>query len=152
MHGLRSLAVAGLLATGLASAQTKAPQCAQGVMVFVARGTGEALQDRLSLDKNLVKDTGLGNDTVGLGESGKLLKPVFDKIPGSNHTGIPYPASNGLSTNNEPNYFESVINGTEQVREIMTEYAKACPNGKMAWIGYSQVRRCSLATLHPNPV
>ncbi|VUC31907.1 unnamed protein product [Clonostachys rosea] len=138
MQGLRSLAVAGLLAAGLASGQTTSSQCVKGLKIFVGRGTGEPLIDVQNKDTTVVTETGLGNNTRGLGETGKLLVPIFDKIPDSNYTAILYPASNGRRGMNESNYFESVVNGTEMVRKAMTEYATACPDGKMAWIGYSQ--------------
>ncbi|CAH0045035.1 unnamed protein product [Clonostachys solani] len=138
MQGLRSLAVAGLLAAGLVSGQTTSTQCVKGLKIFVGRGTGEPLVDAQNKDTTLVSETGLGNNTRGLGETGKLLVPIFDKIPDSNYTAILYPASNGRRGTNESNYFESVVNGTEMARKAMTEYATACPDGKMAWIGYSQ--------------
>uniref|UniRef100_A0A8H7TSQ3 Cutinase n=1 Tax=Bionectria ochroleuca TaxID=29856 RepID=A0A8H7TSQ3_BIOOC len=138
MQGLRSLALAGLVAAGLVSSQTTSKQCVKGLKIFVGRGTGEPLVDAQNKDTTLIPETGLGNNTRGLGETGKLLMPIFDKIPDSNYTAILYTASNGRRTTNESNYFESVFNGTAMVRKAMTEYATACPDGKMAWIGYSQ--------------
>ncbi|CAG9986469.1 unnamed protein product [Clonostachys byssicola] len=138
MQVLRSLAVACSLAAGLVSSQTSNTQCVKGLKIFVSRGTGEPLVDALNKDTTLISETGLGNNTRGLGETGKLLMPVFDKIPDSNYTAILYTASNGRRGTNESNYFESVFNGTAMVRKAMTDYATACPSGKMAWIGYSQ--------------
>lgn len=140
MQRLRSLAVACLLAAGLVSGQTTSKQCVKGLKVFVGRGTGEPLVDAENKDTTLISETGLGNNTLGLGETGKLLMPIFDKIPDSNYTAILYTASNGRQSTNVSNYFESVYNGTAMVRKAMTDYATACPDGKMAWIGYSQVR------------
>ncbi|KAK7212626.1 hypothetical protein V2G26_019804 [Clonostachys chloroleuca] len=138
MQRLRSLAVVCLLAAGLVSGQTTSKQCVKGLKVFVGRGTGEPLVDAENKDTTLISETGLGNNTLGLGETGKLLMPIFDKIPDSNYTAILYTASNGRQSTNVSNYFESVYNGTAMVRKAMTDYATACPDGKMAWIGYSQ--------------
>ena len=122
MYSLPSLAMAGLLAAGTVSAQTRPVECAAGLKMFVSRGTNETL--------------GSGDD-LGLGVTGALVKEIAKQIDGSDYEGIPYPASQ-----DDPTYFYSVANGTRLVREAMSNYATACPDSKMAWFGYSQVHWC----------
>ena len=136
MLSLHSIAMAGLLAAALASAQNST-ECVKGLKVFVARGTGETLNDAQSAFPDLSDLIGLG-ETMGLGMTGTMLKPIFDQIDDSGHSSILYPA-----TDSDPVYFQSVANGTLLVREAMIQYAKACPDSKMAWLGYSQVKLLS---------
>lgn len=88
-------------------------QCAEGLQVFISRGTGEE---------------------QGPGESGKLGEAIADRIPGTNITSNPYPA-----TFDDPIYFESVLFGTLALGVMLTAYVTACPDSKIAVIGYSQV-------------
>lgn len=80
--------------------------------MFVARGTGE---------------------DSGLGETGKITRDVANEIPGSTAYAINYPASFL-----EVNYFLSVSNGTEMLKQSIERYAQTCPGHKMALFGYSQ--------------
>ena len=104
--------VAALLAS-LVVASNHTIECAPGLQIFVARGTEER---------------------PGPGVSGAIAEAVLDEISGSAFQAIDYPASN-----NDPVYFDSVRNGTHVVRQSLIDYTEACPNGKIALLGYSQV-------------
>ncbi|CAI4212382.1 unnamed protein product [Parascedosporium putredinis] len=106
---MRAFTAVAFLAA-LASAQQ--PVCAEGLQIFIARGTGEA---------------------PGPGVTGNLGQAVAGLIPGSRVQGVDYPASL-----DNPGYFDSVKNGTKTLRDNLVEYAAACPNGKVAVMGYSQ--------------
>lgn len=96
--------------------------CAKGLYIVSARGTGE-LQ--------------------GIGVAGTLIgKPVAEKIKDSKVVGLQYPA-----TLASPSYPDSVGNGTRNMTELLTDYNKSCPDGKIAIIGYSQGAQVSLDTL-----
>lgn len=105
-----ALLLAASLFASIAHAQ---PECASGLQLFIARGTGE---------------------DPGPGATGVLAEAVLDKIPGSAFEAIDYPASE-----EDPVYFDSVRNGTDAVREGLIGYTEACPDGKVAVLGYSQV-------------
>lgn len=136
MLGIGSLALTGIFVAGLVSAADDSSiKCNKGLHLFVARGTGEPMDDSLqqTADLNLTELIGLGK-TQGLGMTGTMLKPIFEQINDSDYTAIKYPA-----TEENPVYFRSAANGTLLVREAMTNYSKACPDSKMAFLGYSQV-------------
>ena len=95
------------------TAYTRDIKCAPGLQIFVARGT---------------------NEPPGPGASGLLAEAVVDKIPDSAFEAIDYPASDA-----DPVYFDSVRNGTDAVRQSLIDYTGACPDGKIAILGYSQV-------------
>jgi hypothetical protein len=107
-------------AAGYAQNATSAPainstvECFDGLKMFVSRGTSEPL---------------------GTGETGKVVEKVAARINGSEYEANPYPASG-----DDPNYFISVANGTASLKQLVVEYAEACPGSKMALFGYSQVR------------
>lgn len=109
-----------LVVTAFAQNATSAPasistvECFDGLKMFVSRGTNEAL---------------------GAGETGKVVEEIAARINGSEHEANPYPASG-----DDPNYFISVANGTAVLKQLVVEYAEACPGSKMALFGYSQVR------------
>lgn len=113
MRGFTHITFAGLLAAGISSAQNSTVECASGLKMFVSRGTDE---------------------DMGLGVTEALVEVIASQIEGSEYTAIEYPASG-----ENPSYFESVANGTQLVRRAVTSYAEACPDGKMALFGYSQV-------------
>ncbi|KAJ6157857.1 hypothetical protein N7470_005449 [Penicillium chermesinum] len=110
MHKL-FFATACLLATARVYAASPV-QCAKGLKMFVSRGTGEEM---------------------GLGVLGNITKVIRERIPGSDDEAITYPASSV-----DPNYMISVGNGTLLLKEALTEYAQACPESKIAVLGYSQ--------------
>ena len=113
MHGLIHLAMAGIIGAVAVSAENSTIKCAKGLKMFVSRGTGELTE---------------------LGETKALVDNIAKQIDGSNIQPILYPASF-----DDPVYMVSVSNGTRLVRKAITEYAKACPDSKMALFGYSQV-------------
>ncbi|KAJ5852569.1 uncharacterized protein N7529_011954 [Penicillium soppii] len=105
--------MAGIIGAVAGSAQSSTIKCAHGLQMFVSRGTGEATE---------------------LGETKALVDNIAKQIDGSKIHPILYPA-----TFDDPVYMLSVANGTKLVRKTITKYAKACPESKMAWFGYSQV-------------
>ena len=119
-----AIALAWLLLAFNASAAdssntTKPIDCAKGLQMFVSRGTGEPM--------------GSGA-TKAVGATAPIVEAIAKQIPGSSITGVPYPASK-----KDPSYFISVGEGTKMVKEMATEYAKECPDSKMAFFGWSQV-------------
>ncbi|KAL6868778.1 hypothetical protein ACO1O0_000096 [Amphichorda felina] len=104
-----SIAVLAAAAAGPASAAT---ECVSGLHMIVARGTGEP---------------------EGTGSTGYLAKQVASRIKGSDIEGLDYPA-----TMTDPDYITSVGEGSDEMRETVREYVKACPDTKVAVMGYSQ--------------
>lgn len=96
-----------------APASNSTVECFDGLKMFVSRGTSEPL---------------------GTGEMGKVVEEIAARISGSNYEANLYPASG-----DDPNYFMSVANGTVVLKQLVVEYAEACPGSKMALFGYSQV-------------
>lgn len=104
-----------LLSTAAAAQDNGNITCADGLYMIVARGT---------------------NEDPGPGVMGTAVADVVaDRIAGSEVVGLDYPASFG-----SPGYFESVADGGQAVKDAVEEYHAACPDGKMAVLGYSQVR------------
>ena len=122
MHGVTTLALTGALLLKAAAAQATTNgtssnstlTCADGLKMFVSRGTGE-------------------EQVTGV--IGKITDLVARQIDGSDVQGVAYPA-----TFEDPNYFLSVSNGTQLLRQAIIEYSQACPDSKMSLFGYSQVR------------
>lgn len=106
------MAVTGMIGAAAVSADDSTVKCAQGLKMFVSRGTGEEM---------------------GPGVTKAVVDLIADQIDGSDIQPILYPA-----TLEDPTYTTSVSNGTRLIRKTITEYAKACPDSKMAWFGYSQ--------------
>lgn len=119
MHKLGYFTLAFLAVAGTAQNSTvDAPKnstitCFDGLKMFVSRGTGEQ---------------------TPLGVTEALVGAISEQIDGSDYEAIQYPA-----VVDDPVYFVSVGNGTMLVKKAATDYAKACPNSKMAFFGYSQV-------------
>ncbi|KAK9444280.1 Cutinase [Metarhizium brunneum] len=96
--------------------------CASGLYIISVRGTGEE---------------------QGIGVAGTLLgKKVAEQVKGSKIVGLQYPA-----TLASPPYPSSVGNGTKNLTELLEDYHKSCPDGKVAILGYSQGAQVSLDTL-----
>jgi len=122
MHVVTTLALTGALLLKAAAAQATTNgtssnstlTCADGLKMFVSRGTGE-------------------EQVTGV--IGKITDLVARQIDGSDVQGVAYPA-----TFEDPNYFLSVSNGTQLLRQAIIEYSQACPDSKMSLFGYSQVR------------
>lgn len=106
------MTVAAIIGAVAVSADNSTVECAKGLKIFVSRGTGEEM---------------------GPGATKVLVDQIADQIDGSDIEPILYPASW-----DNPVYASSVTNGTKLIRKTITEYAKGCPDSKMAWFGYSQ--------------
>lgn len=113
MHHSLKVAILAMAAVELVAGQVPDIECAKGLQMFVSRGTGEE---------------------PGPGETGKLVEKVLDRIEGSQMLAIDYPASS-----EDPFYIESVANGTLTLRTTLEAYSQACPDTKVAVMGYSQV-------------
>lgn len=130
MHRSTALTFTAALLLGTATAQNitndtrsnSTITCSEGLKIFVSRGTGES---------------------PGVGATGNVTDLILSQINGSNVHPIEYPASF-----DDPIYFISVANGTQLLKQAVTDYAEACPDSKMALFGYSQVCTflCNLAT------
>lgn len=81
--------------------------------MIVARGTGEA---------------------EGTGATGELADEIAKQIEGSKIEPLDYPA-----TFTDPDYDDSEKDGVKEMTDLITEYHSACPDNKMAVLGYSQV-------------
>ncbi|KAF5584429.1 acetylxylan esterase [Fusarium pseudocircinatum] len=108
---MRFIALAGFLAISTA-APTSNTNCAHGLKLFIARGTGEKLG-------STVMDP--------------IAQKIAERVLYSDTWNIPYPA-----TFNNPQYIASAGNGTTMVREALEEYSNMCPNSKMALMGWSR--------------
>lgn len=117
MYSATLLITASLLAAIGVLGQNGTIECAEGLKMFVSRGTGEPM---------------------GLGATEALVDVIAEQINGSDIEAIEYPA-----TEDDPLYFFSVANGTTLVKQAINNYAIACPGSKMAVFGYSQVRSCN---------
>jgi len=121
MHRLIVLASTAALLLSNTTAQTTTDgnpsnstmNCTDGLKMFVSRGTGEE---------------------QGAGVIGNITDLIASQIDGSDVQGIAYPA-----TFENPDYFLSVSNGTQLLKQAIIEYSQACPFSKMALFGYSQV-------------
>ncbi|RSL92301.1 hypothetical protein CEP52_013902 [Fusarium oligoseptatum] len=100
-----------LVASALAQT-SKNVECADGLYLVVARGTGEE---------------------KGAGITGEVAEDVADRIKGSIVEPLDYPA-----TFLDPAYDESEADGVEAMTELLTNYHSSCPDGKIAVFGYSQ--------------
>ncbi len=107
--------VSSTVAVGLLAASSNAQSitCAQGLYILVARGSDEA---------------------PGVGRIGVVAGNLSLAIPGSITVPLTYPAT-------FDNYLTSEFNGTEEMTTKIANYVSQCPNGKIALLGYSQVRR-----------
>lgn len=110
---MRSTSIALLAAAAGAAVAENSTDCSEGLHMIVARGT---------------------NEDAGPGSMGELADRVADRIKSSDVEGLDYPAS--LT---DPDYVDSVSEGTSELRETIREYVKACPDSKLAVLGYSQV-------------
>ncbi|KAL2683148.1 hypothetical protein Neosp_007615 [[Neocosmospora] mangrovei] len=100
-----------LVAAALAQ-KSKNVECADGLYLVVARGTGEE---------------------KGAGITGEVAEDVADRINGSIVEPLDYPA-----TFLDPAYDESEADGVKALTELLTNYHSSCPDGKIAVFGYSQ--------------
>lgn len=110
---MRSLALSlALLAAGSSAVTAaSAPTCAKGLYMVVARGSEEA---------------------PGTGVTGNLTSQIAAKVPGSQVAAVDYPA-----TLND--YESSEGKGVQAMQKLLNAYGQACPDSKIAILGYSQV-------------
>jgi hypothetical protein len=103
-----------LFAVGtLAQKRASDVECADGLYMIAARGTGE--------DK-------------GTGVIGKIAENVAKRVKGSVIEPLDYPASW-----QDPDYEESEAAGVKALTAAVNDYHSSCPDGKIAVFGYSQV-------------
>lgn len=109
------LGVAALLAAAPALAQNSTSSadaaCATGIHMIVARGSTE---------------------DPGVGKMGVISGNVTEKVPGSTVEAVDYPAT-------LTDYIESEGEGAVAMAKMVVDYAKKCPETKIALLGYSQV-------------
>ncbi|KAK3997445.1 cutinase-domain-containing protein [Cladorrhinum sp. PSN332] len=85
-------------------------KCAAGIHIIVARGSTEA---------------------PGLGRAAPVANNATLLIPGSSIATVDYPAT-------FENYFVSQATAASEFERLVLEHVEACPNTKIALIGYSQ--------------
>lgn len=106
-----SCLLTGVSAAALAGNSTA--QCTEGLQMIVSRGTGEK---------------------PGPGATVSVTNQIAEQIEGSLVHAIDYPAQF-----DDPVYFISVQNGTQELARTLKYYAEECPDTKLALFGYSQV-------------
>ncbi|RSL93371.1 hypothetical protein CDV31_014753 [Fusarium ambrosium] len=107
-----TLLPSALLVASAIAQSSKNVECADGLYLVVARGTGEE---------------------KGAGITGEVAEDVADRVKGSIVEPLDYPA-----TFLDPAYDESEADGVEAMTELLTNYHSSCPDGKIAVFGYSQ--------------
>ncbi|KAL1869407.1 hypothetical protein Daus18300_005619 [Diaporthe australafricana] len=108
-----------LAGAGLAAAQTSASNCTDGLYMIVARATGE---------------------DPGTGRVGVVANNVSAEIPNSAIQAIVYPATFA-------NYTTSEGDGVAAMTAAVKDRVAACPDGKIALLGFSQGAQVSADTL-----
>lgn len=68
----------------------------------------------------------------GVGKMGVISGNVTEKVPGSTVEAVDYPAT-------LTDYIESEGEGAVAMAKMVVDYAKKCPETKIALLGYSQV-------------
>ncbi|QKX59476.1 uncharacterized protein TRUGW13939_06610 [Talaromyces rugulosus] len=141
MRGLFTATI-GMLAA-LATADTT---CAPGLYILIARGSGEPAAGTPVPKQGIT----LPPFTGSIGAVGEL---VASQLNGTVVAGVDYPATNPLPSTDDnettidpsdfkslnlTDYHSSVNNGTSSIIDEVNQYHKACPDGKIALIGYSQ--------------
>jgi hypothetical protein len=97
-------------ATASSSTASSSITCAKGLHLIVARGSSEA---------------------AGLGRIGVVAGNVTEAIPGSTVVAVDYPATFDA-------YLTSENTGVAAMYALITSYVAACPDSKIALLGYSQ--------------
>lgn len=108
-----------LAAAGLTAAQDASSNCTDGLYIIVARATGE---------------------DPGTGRVGAVARNVSDAIPDSIIEAIVYPATFA-------NYTTSESEGVTAMTKAIKDRVAACPEGKIALLGFSQGAQVSADTL-----
>lgn len=122
---MRTTSLASLLAAmATLAAGVEAQDCAKNLHIMVARGTGEE---------------------EGPGATGSLARRIARQIGDSDISALDYPATALI-----PTYFDSVREGDDAMSKALRDYAKECPDTKIALMGYSQVRPLRGPTTSPS--
>ncbi|KAG8158015.1 hypothetical protein KVR01_012287 [Diaporthe batatas] len=108
-----------LAAAGLTAAQDASSTCTDGLYMIVARATGE---------------------DPGTGRVGAVARNVSDAIPNSYIEPIVYPATFA-------NYTTSEAAGVTAMTKAIRDRVAACPEGRIALLGFSQGAQVSADTL-----
>lgn len=120
--------------------------CATGLYIITVRGSGEPVNGSAE---------GFPDIPLYSGSPGYLaFQGITPQIPGSVIVGLPYQAVDPLNATleaqpvitqaelhalNLTDYFTSENNGTKALIDQVNEYHEACPDSKIAILGYSQV-------------
>lgn len=127
---LTSMAVVLAASTTVAGATYSNVTCATGLYILCARGSGEPV----------VTPNGASPDNTG--SPGVLALEVAKQISGSSVAGVIYPAANPISDTGDVDlsvYYSSENKGAAAILQEVKQYHTACPQSKIALIGYSQV-------------
>lgn len=115
---MRSFSSIAFLAAAAASTARAEIECADGLYMIVARGTGE-------------------DPDPGTGVTGNLTSKIADRIENSTVIGLDYPAGWAGEVGDD-DFFKSVVLGYKVMKETMENYSVACPGHPIAAFGYSQ--------------
>ncbi|KAH8883120.1 cutinase-domain-containing protein [Thozetella sp. PMI_491] len=113
----RATATCGLLAAACRADDTSG--CDKALHIIVARGSTEA---------------------PGVGRIGVVAGNVSLALPGSSIAAVDYPAT-------FEDYIGSESAGVLGITQLLANYTKQCPNGKVALLGYSQGGQAVIDTL-----
>jgi acetylxylan esterase len=116
-----ALTAAAVIPSSVSAQNDTSINCVEGLYMIVARGS---------------------NEPEGEGRLIAIVHTVMGRIRGSDSLGLDYPA-----TIDDPNYFESVAEGGKAMKSAVEEYHEACPEGRMAVLGYSQGAHISMDAL-----
>lgn len=127
---MRAVLAATVGIGALASTATAAITCAKDLYILCARGSGEPA---------VAPNPGTYPDNTG--SPGFLALQVAKQIPGTVIAGVIYPATNPVATGtlDLDAYYSSENAGAKAIVEELNQYHSACPDSKIALIGYSQV-------------
>ncbi|OAA64723.1 Axe2 [Niveomyces insectorum RCEF 264] len=122
--------LASTVTVAAAAAATSNESCATGLYILCGRGSGEAA---------ISKNPAVEPDNTG--SAGVLATKIATQIPGSVVAGIIYPAVDPMTETGDLNltaYYASENAGAKAAIDQVTAYHAACPETKIALIGYSQ--------------
>ncbi|KAM0257680.1 hypothetical protein ACHAQJ_004245 [Trichoderma viride] len=125
MRSVLAVTAVALAATATAATTT----CAKGLYILCARGSGEPA---------IAPNPGTYPDNTG--SPGFLALQVAKQVQGTIIAGVIYPATDPLAngTLDLAAYYSSENAGAKAILEEVNQYYSACPNSKIALIGYSQ--------------
>ena len=110
--------------------------CAKGLYMLAVRGSGEP---HLNPNPNPKYKWPLDTGTAGI-----IALAVQQKVQGSVIAGVDYPAADPINeltdAVNLTVYYPSENQGAKTFMDDVDQYHSACPDSKIALLGYSQVR------------